>query len=108
MTRRSSPAGAAEDMVMDFGPSLGIWLLPQDSLTDWHQITTDGADRLKAVRLGSGNPGVVIDSNSVAGLTYWSYSGYPGTRVTINASYYLSIRVLRAVRLHRRRRHQRR
>lgn len=79
--------GAAEDMVMDFGPSLGIWLLPQNSLSDWHQITTDGADRLKAVRLGSGNPGVVIDSNSVPGLTYWSYSGYPGTRVTINASY---------------------
>lgn len=79
--------GAAEDMVMDFGTGLGIWLLPQDSVTDWHQITTDGAERLKAVRFGAGNPGVVIDSNSGAGLTYWSYSGYPGTRVTIHDTY---------------------
>ncbi len=79
--------GAAEDLILDFGTGVGIWLLPQNSLTDWHQITTDGAERLKPVRFGSGNPGIVIDSNSGAGLTYWSYSGYPGNRVTIHDTY---------------------
>jgi len=79
--------GAAEDMIMDFGAGLGIWLLPQDSLTAWHQISTAGAERLKPVRFGSGNPGVVIEFNSVPGLTYWTYSGYPGTQVKIHDTY---------------------
>jgi hypothetical protein len=78
--------GAAEDLAMDFA-SLGIWLLPENSLTAWHQISTDNPDRLTVAQLGTDNPGLIIKDNIKSGLWYWHYAGsYPGSEVQINAT----------------------
>jgi hypothetical protein len=78
--------GTAEDLVMDFR-SLGIWLLTDQSFSDWHQISTDHAYRNAVVKFGTDNPGLVMMCKNKTGLWYWHYSGsFPGTEVMINAT----------------------
>jgi hypothetical protein len=78
--------GSAEDLVMDFA-TLGIWLLTDQSLTDWHQISSDNPDRLTVAHLGTDNPGLIIKDNFKSGLWYWHYAGsFPGSEVQINAT----------------------
>jgi hypothetical protein len=78
--------GIAEDLVADFG-GLGLWLLTDQSYSDWHQISTDAVDRIKTVSFGGNNPGLVMKSGSRTGLYYWHYDGsYPGVEAQISAT----------------------
>ncbi len=77
--------GLAEDLVMDFA-GLGLWLLTDQSQTDWRQISADSFDRIKTVKLDAGNVGLAMRSNTRSGLFYWNCTaGLPGTETRLNA-----------------------
>jgi len=77
---------AAEDLVLDFG-GLGLWLLKNDTLAEWHQIISqETAFACKARLAGSANDQLIFVYASAPGLYVWSYSSFPGTITTIDTA----------------------
>jgi hypothetical protein len=72
-------AAGAEDLIMDFGSTLGLWLYGE-AWGPWYQISTMWADRVKAVKFVGGPDDELLAQNLDTGYLQWG--NWNGTTFT--------------------------